>query len=70
MINKTKKDIYLNNYDVIVKDKNNVKLTRISAHVTQTFASKESVEMANQVVGVDLTSAYYMELKLNTIKKK
>ena len=70
MINKTKKDIYLNNYDVIVKDKNNVKLTRISAHVTQTFASKESVEMANQVVGVDLTSAYYMELKLNTKKEK
>ena len=66
MINKAKKNIYLNNYDIIVKDKNNVKLTRISAHVTQTLAPKESVDMANQVVGVDLTGAYYMELKINT----
>ena len=69
MINKTKKNIYLNNYDIIVKDKNNVKLTRISAHVTQTLAPKESVDMANQVVGVDLTGAYYMELKINTKKE-
>ncbi len=69
MINKAKKNIYLNNYDIIVKDKNNVKLTRISAHVTQTLAPKESVDMANQVVGVDLTGAYYMELKINTKKE-
>ena len=69
MINKAKKNIYMNNYDIIVKDKNNVKLTRISAHVTQTLAPKESVEMANQVVGVDLTGAYYMELKINTKKE-
>ena len=68
MVNNTKKKIYLENYDVIVKDKNNNRLTRISAHVTQTFKSKESVEMANQVVGVDLTDAYSMELKLNTDK--
>ena len=68
MVNETKKDIYLDNYDIIVKDKNNEKLTKISAHVTQTFKSKESVEMANQVVGVDLTDAYSMELKLNTDK--
>ena len=69
MINKAKKNIYLNNYDIIVKDKNNVKLTRISAHVTQTLAPKESVDMSNQVVGVDLTGAYYMELKINTKKE-
>ena len=68
MVNETKKDIYLDNYDILVKDKNNEKLTKISAHVTQTFKSKESVEMANQVVGVDLTDAYSMELKLNTDK--
>ena len=68
MVNETKKDIYLDNYDIIVKDKNNEKLTKISAHVTQTFKSKESVEMANQVVGVDLTDAYSMELKLNKEK--
>ena len=68
MVNETKKDIYLDNYDILVKDKNNEKLTKISAHVTQTFKSNESVEMANQVVGVDLTDAYSMELKLNTDK--
>ena len=70
MINETKKKIYLNNYDVIVKDKNNVRLTKIAAHITQTINPKESLDMANQVVGVDLTKAYYMELKLNTNKKK
>ncbi len=69
MINETKKKIYLNNYDVIVKDKNNVRLTKIAAHVTQTLDPKESVDMANQVVGIDLTNAYYMELKVNTNKK-
>ena len=69
MVNNTKKKIRLNNYDVIVKDKNSVRLTKIAAHVTQTLAPKESVDMANQVVGVDLTNAYYMELKLNTKKE-
>ena len=69
MVNKTKKKIYLNNYDVIVKDKNKVKLVRIAAHVTQTLSPDEPVDMANQVVGVDLTNAHYMELKLNTKKK-
>lgn len=69
MVNKTGKKIYLNNYDVIVKDKNKVKLVRIAAHVTQTLSPNEPVDMANQVVGVDLTNAHYMELKLNTKKK-
>ena len=69
MVNETKNKIYLNNYDVIVKDKNNVRLTKIAAHITQTLAPKESLDMANQVVGIDLTDAYYMELKINTDKK-
>ena len=69
MVNETKNKIYLNNYDVIVKDKNNVRLTKIAAHITQTLAPKESLDMANQVVGIDLTDAYYMELKINTEKK-
>ena len=66
LVNETKKKIYLNNYDVIVKDKNNVRLTKIATHVTQTLAPNESIDMANQVVGIDLTNAYYMELKVNT----
>ena len=40
------------------------------AHVTQTLKAKESVEMANQVVGIDLSDAYYMELKLNVNNKE
>ena len=69
MVNETEKKIYLNSYDVIVKDKKNVQLTKIAARVAQTFEPKKTVKMANQVVGVDLTDAYYMELKLNTNKK-
>jgi hypothetical protein len=70
MINKTKKDIYLNNYDIIVKDKDNNKLTKIVAGVTQTIKPNEEVAMSNQIVGVDLTDAYYMELIVNTKKNK
>ena len=70
MVNKTKKNIYLNNYDIIVKDKDNNKLTKIVAGVTQTIKPKEEVVMSNQIVGVDLTDAYYMELIVNTEKKK
>jgi hypothetical protein len=68
MVNQTKENIYLNNYDIIVKDKNKEKLTKIAAHVTQTLSPKKSVDMANQVVGIDLTDAYYMELIINTEK--
>ncbi len=70
MVNQTKESIYLNNYDIIVKDKNKEKLTKIAAHVTQTLSPKKSVDMANQVVGIDLTDAYYMELVINTEKEK
>ena len=64
MVNDTKEKIDLKNYDVYVKDKNNVILTKIAANVTQTLLPKKEVEMANQVIGVDLTNAYYLELKL------
>ena len=69
MVNKTNKEIYLNNYDVIVKDQNNNRLTKIAAHVTDTLKPNQSLDMVNKVVGVDLTRAYYMELKLNTEKE-
>ena len=70
IVNETKKKIYLNNYDIIVRGKNKEKLTKIAAHVTQTLSPKKSVDMANQVVGIDLTDAYYMELVINTDKEK
>ena len=70
IVNDTSKDIYLNNYDIIVKDKNNNRLTKIAAHITETLKPKESLDWVDRVVGVDLTDAYYMELKLNTKKSK
>ncbi len=70
MVNGTSKKIYLDNYDIIVKDKKNVKLTKIAAHITQTLEPNETIEMANQVVGIDLTDAKYMELILDTNNKK
>lgn len=70
MVNNTNKEIYLNNYDVIVKDKNNVRLTKIAAHVTDTLKPKKSLDMVNKIVGIDLTEAYYMELILNTEKEQ
>ena len=68
MINNSKKSIYLNKYNIIVKDKDKNKLTKIVAGVTQTIKPKEELVMSNQVVGVDLTDAYYMELIVNTKK--
>lgn len=70
MVNDTDKKIYLNKYDVIVKDKDNIRLTKIAPSVNQTLAPKKALKMANQVVGIDLSKAHYMELKLNTDKKK
>ena len=66
IFNDTKKKIYLKNYDVYVKDKNKRTLTKIAANVMQTVYPKKEVKMANQVVGVDLTNAHYLELKLRT----
>ena len=69
MINETKKKIYLNNYDVIIQDKNHNRLTRIAAHFTDTIDSMKSLDRVDKVLGVDLTDAYYMELKLNMEKE-
>ena len=69
MVNETNNTVYLKNYDIIVKDKNKVKLTKIVANITQTIKPKKEVSMSNQVMGVDLTDAYYLELKVNTSKK-
>ena len=70
MVNDTDKKIYLNKYDVIVKDKDNIRLTKIAPSVKQNLAPKKALKMANQVVGIDLSKAHHMELKLNTDKKK
>ncbi|MBR2678608.1 MAG: hypothetical protein IKE63_04245 [Bacilli bacterium] len=64
IVNETKKKINLSNYDVFVKDKKKVIITKIVANVQQELEPKKGVDMANSVVGVDLTDAYYLELKL------
>ena len=70
MVNETKKTIYLKNYNIIVKDKNKTKLTKIVANLTQTIEPKKEVKISNEVIGVDLSNAYYLELDVNTEKKK
>ena len=68
MINETNKAIYLNNYDVLVKDKKGVTITKIAANFQNKIKPKEEIKMANSVIGVDLSNAYSMQLKLK-IKK-
>ncbi len=69
IVNDTDKKIDLNNYNVLIKDKSKTLITKIVANVEQTLEPGKEVKMANSVVGVDLTDAYYMELKLKTSKK-
>ena len=69
MINTTNKKIYLNNYDVIVKDKDKNMITKIVASYSHDINPKKAEHMANSVVGTDLSNAYYMELKVKTGKK-
>ena len=70
IVNETDKTLNLSNYDVLVKDKNKVVITKIVANVEQKLEPKKGVDMANSVIGVDLTDAYYMELKLKISKVK
>ncbi len=67
--NDTDKDISLKNYNVIVKNKKGVAITKIAADFSNSIKAHDKVEIVNSVVGVDLTDAYSMELKLNVNKK-
>ena len=69
IINETGKDIYLSNYDVVVRDKNKQIITKIVASYSENVPPKKKISMANSVIGVDLSDAYYMELKLKTGNK-
>lgn len=69
IINETNKDIYLSNYDVIIRDKNKQIITKIVASYSENVPPKKKISMANSVIGMNLTNAYYMELKLKTGKK-
>lgn len=69
IVNDTNKKIYLNNYDIVVKDKNKKHLIKIAAGFNKEIKPKEEIEQASSVVGIDLSDAYYMELKLKTKDK-
>lgn len=69
IVNKTRKKVYLSNYDILVQNKKKRSITRIKASFKDTLAPKEKVERADSVVGTDLSKAYYLKLKLKTKKK-
>lgn len=69
IINETNNDIYLSNYDVIIRDKNKQIITKIVASYSENIPPKKKISMANSVIGVNLSNAYYMELKLKTGNK-
>lgn len=64
IVNNTKDKIYLNNYNVIVRDKGKNIITKIVVNSSQYIEPGDEFKMANSVIGVDLSDAYYMELKL------
>ena len=63
--NQTDKEIDLKNYKVYVKDKKGTVITNIYVDFSKKIAPKEEIKYRNSVVGVDLSNAYSMELKLN-----
>ena len=63
--NQTDKEIDLKNYKVYVKDKKGTVITNIFVDFSKKLAPKEEMKYRNSVVGVDLSNAYSMELKLN-----
>ena len=69
IVNNTDEEIYLSNYDIVVQDKNKNHLIRIVAGFEQNLEPKEEVKRSSSVVGIDLSDAYYMELKLKTEDK-
>ena len=69
IVNETNKKIYLNNYDIVIKDKKKQPITKIVASYGQNIPPRKDIKMANSVIGQNLTNAYYMELKLKTEKK-
>ena len=69
IINETNNYIYLSNYDVIIRDKNKQIITKIVASYSENIPPKKKISMANSVIGVNLSNAYYMELKLKTGNK-
>ena len=70
IVNKTNKKINLYNYEILIKDKNKKTLTNIEFNYNNSLLPKEEVQISNSVVGADLSDARYMNLRLNTNRKK
>ncbi len=64
--NQTDKEINLKNYKVLVKDKKGTIITNIFIDFNRKIPPKEKMTYKNSIVGVDLSNAHSMELKLNT----
>ena len=63
--NQTNEEIDLKNYKIYVKDKKGTIITNIYVDFSKKLAPKEEMKYKNSIVGVDLSNAYSMELKLN-----
>ena len=70
IVNTTNKKINLYNYEILVKDKNKKTLTNIEFNYNNSLFPNEEVKISNSVIEVDLTNAYYMNLKINTKNQK
>lgn len=70
IVNTTNKNINLYNYKIVIKDKNKNVLTTIEFSYNDILLPDKEIEISNSVVGVDLSDARYMNLKLNTKNPK
>lgn len=66
--NNTFKSIQLNEYDIIIKDKNNNILTIIQPNIEEKLDSFEELPIINEV-NIDITEAYHLELELKNKKE-
>lgn len=60
--NQTNKKIYMGKYKILVKAKDGSLITSIVVDFSQSIKAKQKIEYRNQVVGVDLSDAYSMEI--------
>ena len=68
--NHTKEKIELKNYEIFVKDKDDKILSNIYINSNKTIEPENEISVENRVIGKDLSSAYKMELKINSDNNK
>ncbi|MBR3198478.1 MAG: hypothetical protein IKG27_00525 [Bacilli bacterium] len=64
VVNNTGKETELSNYNIIVKDKNNVPITKIAVGTGKKIKPKQTEIMTHSIIGADLSDAYSMQLEL------